>query len=231
MKNEIFFHRVAVNHNQLTHSPQYDAVKVRSDVTIKQPYGKEIGIEIKLSTLVETLPNNIFLAPSGVIVASHGPNVDDYDKRLVIPAGKFHAIQISTQANKNPGVSYLLDGLSKKGWSEKASQFLAQITNPDFLTEKIQTAHQYVKGLAATSLDEGFNSESSKSFLSSLARLEVTMNFMNAEVPIKSSKGKGKSKDNCKGQQGGLEICTPIEFPEDKGLGPEIPLYTAQQYW
>ena len=121
MKNEIFFHRVAVNHNQLTHSPQYDAVKVRSDVTIKQPYGKEIGIEIKLSTLVETLPNNIFLAPSGVIVASHGPNVDDYDKRLVIPADKFQAIQISTQANKSSGVSYLLDGFSKKEWSEKAA--------------------------------------------------------------------------------------------------------------
>ena len=32
VKNEICFHRVAVNHNQLTHSPQYDAIKVRSDV-------------------------------------------------------------------------------------------------------------------------------------------------------------------------------------------------------
>ena len=73
VKNEVFFHRVAVNHNQLTNSPQYDAVKVRSDVTIKQPYGKEIGIVIKLSTLVEMLPNNIFLTPSGVIVVSHGP--------------------------------------------------------------------------------------------------------------------------------------------------------------
>ena len=164
---------------------------------------------------METLPNNIFLTPSGVIVASHGPNVDDYDKRLVIPAGKFHAIRISTQANKSPGVSYLLDGLSKKEWSEKAIQILAQITIPDILTEKIQAAHQYVKGLAATSLDEGFTSESSKSFLSSLARLEITTNFMNAEVPIKSSKGKGKSKDNSKGQQGGLEICTPIVFPKN----------------
>ena len=102
VKNEIFFHRVAVNHNQLTNSLQYDAVKVRSDVTIKQPYGKEAGIVIKLSTLVATLPNNIFFTPSGVVVASHGPNVDNYGKRLVIPADKFHAIQISTQANKAP---------------------------------------------------------------------------------------------------------------------------------
>ena len=124
VKNEIFFHRVAVNHNQLSNSPQYGAIKVRSDVIIKQPYGKEIGIVIKLSTLLETLPNNIFLTPSGVIVASHGPDLDDYDKRLVIPADNFHAIQISTQANKSPGVSYLLDGLSKKEWSEKATQIL-----------------------------------------------------------------------------------------------------------
>ena len=206
VKNDIFCHRVAVNHNQLTNSPHYDAIRVRSDV---QPYGKEIGIVIKLSTLLETLPNNIFLTPSGVIVASHGPNVDDYDKRLVIPADKSHAIQMNTQASKSPGVSYLLDGFSKKEWSEKAIQILAQNTIPDILTEKIQTAHQYVKGLAATSLDEGFTSESSKSFLSSLARLGITMNFMNAEVPIKSSKGTGKSNNKSKGQQGGLEICTP----------------------
>ena len=38
-------------------------------------------------------------------------------------------------------------------------------------------------------------------------------------------------KDNSKGQQGGLEIRTPIEFPKGPGLGPEIALYTAQQYW
>ena len=140
----------------------------------------------------------------------------------VIPAGKFHAIQISTQANENPRVSYLLDGLSKKEWSEKATQILAQLTIPDILNEKIQTAHQYVKGLAATSLDEGVMSESSRSFLSSLARLEITMNFMNAEVPIKPSKRKGKSKAHSRGQQGGrLEICTPIEFPGDPGLGPD----------
>ena len=57
------------------------------------------------------------------------------------------------------------------------------------------------------------------------------MNSINGEVPIKSPKGKGKAKGNSKGQQGGLQICTPIEFPKDPGLGPEIPLYTAQQYW
>ena len=208
----------------------YDAIKVRSDVTIKQPYVKEIGIVIKLSTLLGTLPNNIFLTPSGVIVASHAPIVDDYDKRLVIPADKFHAIQISMQANKSPGVSYLLDGLSKKEWSEKAIQILAQTTIPEISIERIQTAHQYVRGLAATSLDEGFMSESSTSFLSSLARYEATMDFMNAEVPIKSSKGKGKGKKSS-GQRGGLESCTPIEYPVDKGLGPEVPLYTPQQYW
>ena len=108
VKDEIFFHRVAVNHNQLTNSPQYDAIKVRSEVNIKQPYGKEIGIVIELSMLLETLPNNILLTPGGMIVASHGPNVDDYDKSFVIPADKFHAIQMSTKANKSPGVSYLL---------------------------------------------------------------------------------------------------------------------------
>ena len=32
VKNDFFFHRVAANHNQLTSSPQYDAIKVRSDV-------------------------------------------------------------------------------------------------------------------------------------------------------------------------------------------------------
>ena len=221
VKNDILFHRVAVNHNQLTNSPQYDAVKVRSDVTIKQPYGKEIGIVIKLSTLVETLPDNIFLTPSGVTVAPHGPDVDDYDKRLVIPADKFHAIQVSAQFNKSPGVSYLLDGLSKEGWSDKATQILAQLTIPDILAEEIHTAPQYVKGLAATSLDEGFTSESSNNSLSSLARHEITMNFMNAEVPIKSPRGKGKGKENPRGQQGGLEIHTPIEFPRDLGLGPD----------
>ena len=157
VKNDIFFYRVAVNHMQLTNSPQYDAVKVRPDVTIKQPYGKEIGIVIKLLTLVKTLPNNIFLTPSRVTVASHGPNVDNYDKRLVILADKFHATQVSTQANKSPGVSYLLDGLSKEEWSDKAIQILAQLTIPDTLIEKAQTAHQYVKELAATSLDQQFH--------------------------------------------------------------------------
>ena len=129
----------------------------------------------------------------------------------------------------------MLDGFSKKEWLEKATQILAQITIPNISTERIQTAHQYVRGLAATSLDEGVTSESSTSFLSSLARYEITMNFMNAEVPIKSSKGKGKGKENSKGQQGGLESCTPIEFPVDKGLGPEVQKFLStlhnSTYW
>ena len=164
VKNDIFFHRVAVNYNQLSNSPQYDAAKVRSDVIIRQPYGKEICIVIKLSTLVETLPNKIFLTPGGVIVASHGPNVDDYDKRLVIPANIFHAVQISTQANKSSGASYLLNGFSKKEWSEQATQILAQLSIPDISIQEIKSAHQYVKGLTATSLDEGFTSESNTNF-------------------------------------------------------------------
>ena len=102
VKNEMVFHRVAANHNQLSNSPQYDAIRVSSDVIIRQPYGKEICIVIKWSKLVETLPNNIFPTPSGVIVASRGPNVDNYDKRLVIPADKVYAIHISMQANKAP---------------------------------------------------------------------------------------------------------------------------------
>ena len=69
VKDEIFFHRVADNHSQLTNSPQYDAIKVKSDVIIRQPYGKEVGIVIRLSTLVETLPNKVFLSSSGVLVA------------------------------------------------------------------------------------------------------------------------------------------------------------------
>ena len=53
VKNEIFFHRAVANHNQLTHPPQVDAAKVRSNAIIKPAHGKEIGIVIKLSTLVE----------------------------------------------------------------------------------------------------------------------------------------------------------------------------------
>ena len=40
VKNEIFFHRVMVNHSQLTISPQYDAVEVRSSAKIRVPFGK-----------------------------------------------------------------------------------------------------------------------------------------------------------------------------------------------
>ena len=101
-----------VNHNQLTNPPQYDATKVRCSAEIRTPLGRGIGTVIKLSTLVETLPNKVFLTPTGILVASHCPNVEDYDKRLVIPANKFHAIQIGTNANTNPGVSYPLNELS-----------------------------------------------------------------------------------------------------------------------
>ena len=84
VKDEIFFHRVMANHNQFTNPTQYDAVKVRSSAKIRPPFRKEIGIVIKLSTLVEaeTLPNKVFLTPTGILVASHGPNVEIYDKRL-----------------------------------------------------------------------------------------------------------------------------------------------------
>ena len=54
---------------------------------------------------------------------------------------------------------------------------------------------------------------------------------MNANVPARSFKGKGKGKDKSKGDPRGLEIHVPMEFPTDPGLQPEIPLYTAQQYW
>ena len=96
VKSEIFFHRAMVNHNQLTNPSQHDAVKVRSSAEIRTQPGKEIGIVIKLPTLVKTLPNEVFLTPTGILVVSHGPNVNDYDKRLVIPANKFHAIQTLT---------------------------------------------------------------------------------------------------------------------------------------
>ena len=127
VKNEIFFHRVMVNHNQLTNSPHYDDAKVRSSAKIRTPLGKGIGIVIKLSTLVETLPNKVFLTPTGILVASHGPNVEDYDKRLVIPANKFHAIQTGTNANTNPGVSYPLNELSRKDRSDQVNLILTQL--------------------------------------------------------------------------------------------------------
>ena len=118
----------------------------------------------------------------------------------------------------------MLDGLSKKEGSDKAIQILAQLTIPDTLVQTIQTAHQYVKGLAATSLDEGFTSEPSKNLFSSLARHEITMNFMNAEVPTRSLKGKGKDKEKSKGEQGGLVIRTPLQlnFPRTQVLGQKF---------
>ena len=99
VKNEIFFHRVVVNHNRLTNSPQFDAVKVRSNA-ISSDHHTARKLELfKLSTLVETLPNNVFLTPTGIRVASHGPKVEDYNKRLAVPARKFHAIQIGTDVH------------------------------------------------------------------------------------------------------------------------------------
>ena len=147
VKNEIFSHRVVVNHNQLTNSPQFDALKVRSNAIIRPPYGKETGIVIKLSTLVETLPNKVFLTPTGILVASHGPNVEDYDKRVLIPASKFHAIQMGTNANTNPGVSYSLNELSKKDRSDQANMISEQLSIPNVSTQDIKTVHQCVKGL------------------------------------------------------------------------------------
>ena len=115
--------------------------------------------------LVETLPNKVFPTPTGILVASHGPNVEDYDKRLVIPANAFHAIQIGTNANTNPGVSYPLNELSKKDWSDQVSLILTQFSIPKVSAQDIKTVHQYVKGFTMI-YEDGFNSEVSKDFLS-----------------------------------------------------------------
>ena len=172
MKNEIFFHRVVVNHNQLTNSPQYGAVKVRSDAIINPAHGKEIGVVIKLSTLVEILPSKVFITPTGIFVVSHGPNVEDFNKRLMIPARKFHAIQIGTNAHNNPGDSYLLNDLSKKDWSAQAELILEQLSIPNVLTQDIKTVHRYVKGITMD-YDHGFSSEVSTELLSILAKDEL----------------------------------------------------------
>ena len=236
VKNEIFFHRVVVNHNQLTNSLQFDAVKVRSNAIIRRPYGKEIGIVIKLSMLVEMLPNEVLLTPTRIHVASHGPNVKDYNKRLVIPARNFHAIQIGTNAHKHPGVSYPPNEFSKKEWSEQADLIPEQLSIPNVLTQDIKTVHQYVKGFAMN-YDRGSTSEVSTEFLSILSKNELSKTYMNARVPNRTNpKGKGKGKDKSKDDSvtpapDGLDLLAPIEFPEDPGLQPEIPLYSPQQYW
>ena len=198
MNNEAFFHRVVVNHNQFTNPPQYDAARARPNAIIRTPYGKETGIVIKLSTLVETLPNKVLFTPTGMLVASHGPNVEDYDKRLVIPASKFHAIQVGTHANINPGVSYPLNELSKKDWSDHVNLILARLSIPNVSTQDIKTVHQYVKGLTMN-YDDGFTSEVSADFLSTIGKDELSKNYMNAQVPNRAfPKGKGKGKDKSK---------------------------------
>ena len=147
VKNEIFFHQpwLVITSSQIPRST-YDAVKVRSSAKVRTPLGKEIGIVIKLSTLVETFPNKVFLTPTGILVVSRGPNVNDYDKRLVIPANKFHAIQIGTNANTNPGVSYPLNEPSRKDWSDQVNLILTQLSIPNVTAQDIKTVHQYVKG-------------------------------------------------------------------------------------
>ena len=87
-----------------------------------------------------------------------------------------------------------------------------------------------MKGLAATSLDEGFTSESSKSFLSFLARLEITINFMNADVPIKSSKGEGKSKKIPRVNKVVWRSAPLSNSPRIRVLDQKFHC-TAQQYW
>ena len=100
--NEIFFHRVEVNHNEITNSPQYGAVNERSDTITRPAQGKEIGVAIKLSTLVERFPSKVFITPAGVPVAPHGSNVEGYNKRLVIPAWKSMPYSLAQRHGKAP---------------------------------------------------------------------------------------------------------------------------------
>ena len=85
--------------------------------------------------------------------------------------------------------------------------------------------------------NDGFTSEVSTDFLSTLAKDELSKNYMNAQVPNRASqKGKGKGKDKSKDDSAtpvpeGLALLTPTYFPEDPGLPPEILLYSPQQYW
>ena len=193
VKNDIFFHRVMVNHNQPTNSLQYDAVMERSSAKIRTPLGKEIGIVIELSTLVETLPDKVFLTPTGILVASHGPYVEDYDKRLVIPANKFHAIQIGTNANANPGASYPLNELSRKGWSDQVNLILTQLSIPNVTAQDIKTVHQYVKGLPMND-EDGFTAEMSTGFLSVLAKDEPSKNYVHERTGPEQGAPKGRGQ-------------------------------------
>ena len=198
VKNDIFVHRVRVDHNQLTNPPQYDAVKVRSSAKIRTPPGKEVGIVIKLSTFIETLPNEVFLTPTGILVVSHGPNVNDYDKRLVILANRFHAIQIGTKTSINPGASYPLNELSRKDMPDQVNLILTQLSIPNVTAQDIKRVHQYVKGLM-TNYEGAFTAEMSTELLSILAKDEPSKHYMNAQVPNRAPpKGKGKGKDKSK---------------------------------
>ena len=191
---------------------------------------------IKLSTLVEMLPNKVFQTPTGILVASQGPNVEDCDKRLVIPANKFHAIQIGTNASINLGASYPLNELSGKDRSDQVNLVLTELSIPNVRAQGIKTVRQYVKGFT-TNCEGGFTAEMGTDFLSILAKDEPSKHYMNAQVPNRAPpKGKGKGKDKSKDDSAtpvteGLALHTPIFFPEDPYLQPEIPLYSPQQYW
>ena len=77
----------------------------------------------------------------------------------------------------------------------------------------------------------------STDFLSILAKDKPSKNYMKAQVPNRAPpKGKGTGKDKSKDDSAspvpeGLALHTPIFFPEDLYLQPEIPLYSPQQYW
>ena len=141
-----------------------------------------------------------------------------------------------TQMHKNPGVSYLLYELSKKEWSEQAGLILEQLSIPNVSAQDIKTVHQYVKGFTRN-YGHGFTSEVSTEFLSILAKNELAKSNMSAQVPNRTSpkaKGEGKNKskdDSVTLAPDGLDVLTPIDFPEDPSLQPEIPPYSPQQYW
>ena len=84
-----------------------------------------------------------------------------------IPARKFHAIQIGTNANTNPGASFLLNEVSRKGWSDQINLILTQLSIPSVTAQDIKTVHQHVKGFT-TNYGDGFTAEMSTDFLSIL---------------------------------------------------------------
>ena len=89
--------------------------------------------------------------------------------------------------------------------------------------------HQYVKGLT-TNYEDGFTVEMSTDFLSTPAKDEPSKDYMNAQIPNRAPpKGKGKGRDKSKDDTAtpvpeGLALHTPICFPGDPYLQPEIPL-------